>query len=140
MDKFFLDTDICIDILSQREPFFQSTNKLILLTEEKAFKRIISESCIPTLTYLLNEKYKLSYSNEKLINWIKGCDIISSDKEVILKALESEFQDKEDACQYYVALRNDVDYFITRNKKDYEPYATTIPVYTPSEFLEIYHK
>ncbi|MEM6812948.1 MAG: hypothetical protein AAF600_00985 [Bacteroidota bacterium] len=73
------------------------------------------------------------------MNWIKEYDIISTNKSVILKAIQLPFRDKEDACQYYTALYNNIDYFVSRNKKDYERYASVLAIYTPLEYLEIYN-
>ena len=54
----------------------------------------------------------------------------------MLHALENkEFTDLEDGLQYQCAVEENVDFIITRNKKDF--LASKIPVYTPSEFLQI---
>jgi predicted nucleic acid-binding protein len=136
MDSIFFDTDVCVDMLAQRSPFFEMADKLILHTEKNGIKRVISESCIPNLIYVLTESYKISDSNERLMNWIIGSSVISMGKEIILQALNSPFKDKEDAIQYYTALNYGVDYFITQNKRDFAKYTTILPVYTPTEFLE----
>lgn len=57
-------------------------------------------------------------------------------EETIDKALDSIFEDYEDALQYFSASTHDIDYIITRNKKDFQP--SQIEVLTPVEFIEHY--
>ncbi|MEM9895087.1 MAG: hypothetical protein AAF789_01845 [Bacteroidota bacterium] len=62
--------------------------------------------------------------------------MVSSVEHQVLYALKSTFKDKEDAYQYFTALLHNMDYLITRNKKDFQKHPTAIPVFTPSEFLQ----
>ena len=50
-------------------------------------------------------------------------------------ALLSDWDDFEDAVQYFTAQSTEVSYIITRNKKDY--LSSTITVVEPQEFLKI---
>ncbi|WP_425389899.1 PIN domain-containing protein [Ekhidna sp.] len=142
MDNIFLDTDVCLDILTRRKPHYQQSIELLRLRESTQKVRLcISESCIPNLIYFTTYKYKVEDSNIRLLDWIETCNLFSIEaKQSIIEALNSDFSDKEDAIQYHTAIKGKADYFITRNKKDYDPYVSAIPVYTPSEFLELYAK
>jgi predicted nucleic acid-binding protein len=51
-------------------------------------------------------------------------------------ALASDFNDFEDAIQYYTAKEGGIDYLLTRNKKDYK--RAGITVMTAEEYLEIF--
>ena len=55
------------------------------------------------------------------------------DKQIVDKALVSDFDDLEDAMQYYSAVSAKVDIVLTRNKKDFVE--ANVPVMTPDEFL-----
>ena len=55
--------------------------------------------------------------------------------EAVDLALSSTFRDFEDAVQYYAALTNNIEYLITRNKKNYK--SSDIPACSPREFLNI---
>lgn len=66
-------------------------------------------------------------------------EIIGTTKHEVVKALESNFKDFEDAIQYSSALTiNDLGAIITRNVKDYRP--AKIAVMKPSEFLKTWEK
>jgi len=61
------------------------------------------------------------------------CTTTTVDKEIVHKALESDYKDLEDALQYYSAMAADAEVIVTRNVKDFVKYE--IPVITPTEFL-----
>ena len=61
--------------------------------------------------------------------------MLNVDDQIIQLALESGFNDFEDAIQYFTAKLNDIDCVITRNVNDYKN--SLIPVYTPTELLKI---
>jgi hypothetical protein len=48
-------------------------------------------------------------------------------------ALASNFNDFEDGLQYFVAMDNESDIIITRNKKDFKN--SKIPVMTAGEYI-----
>jgi len=60
-------------------------------------------------------------------------DVLSVSETEIDKALYSNFNDFEDAVQHYCALKNNCDYIITRDSKDFKN--SEIPVMTVIEFL-----
>jgi len=68
-------------------------------------------------------------------NFVKTCRVTIVDSQTIEESIASEFEDFEDAMQYYSALREQADVIITRNKDDYA--AAQIPVYEPQEFLDL---
>ncbi|MCY7411327.1 MAG: hypothetical protein LH473_13725 [Chitinophagales bacterium] len=65
-------------------------------------------------------------------------NILPTHKHEIDLALSSGASDIEDAFQYFTALFNaPIDYFVTRNKKDFRKIAGKLPVVSSSEFLQI---
>lgn len=139
MDKVFLDTDVAVDIISKREPFFDETIKLIAYSNEKSAELWLSEGSIYNLIYLAYDALKIENPDKVQTLLLEKCHVVKSNKQLLLNAIQSPFKDKEDACQYFTAIHNQMDHFITRNKKDYEPYKSVLPIYTPSEFLQIFN-
>ncbi len=67
--------------------------------------------------------------------------LINPDNDVFKKALSSAFDDIEDAVQYFTALQaEDIDYFISSNIKDFKKATSSLPVFTPKQFMEQYNK
>ena len=94
-----------------------------------------TSSIIFSNTYYVQRKL---IGHEISINFLKKLrlllTVLNVDDQIIQLALESGFNDFEDAIQYFAAKRNDIDCIITRNVNDYKK--SLIPVYTPSELLK----
>lgn len=90
-------------------------------------------------TVMVNTFYILrkNLGNENAKNALRKLRIIlhviDSSEKVLDLALNSNFNDFEDAIQYYTALNADIQTIITRNLKDYK--AADILVQTPEMFL-----
>jgi len=61
-------------------------------------------------------------------------NILSIDERVIEQSLNSEFNDFEDAIQYFTAVNNGITLIITRNKTNYK--RSKVDVLTAEEFLK----
>ncbi len=137
MPDVFLDTDVSFDILSKRESHYALSIKLLELSAKGTIQLMISESSLTNLYYLCFDIYKIKNAQSILNDFISACEIVQAGKDSILLSLHSPFKDKEDALQYYTALRAGADYFITRNKKDYKHRLVSLPVYSPAEFIKL---
>jgi predicted nucleic acid-binding protein len=135
LPDIFLDTDVSFDIISKREPHYASSVQVLELAAKGRVRLLISESSLANLFYLCFDIYKIENAGSKLSDFIAACELVHSGKDNALLALNSHFKDKEDALQYYTALHAKADYFITRNIKDYKPKKTSLPVYTPDQFM-----
>lgn len=135
LPEVFLDTDVSFDILSKREPHFRDSVQLLELAAEDQISILIAESSLANLIYLSFDIYKIEDAASKLLDLIISCNVITGGKSVMMRAITSEFKNKEDALQYYTALNYNADYFITRNIKDFKPYEKILPVMTPAEFI-----
>ncbi len=135
LPEVFLDTDVAFDIISKREPFFNDAIKILEFKMNDRIALLISESSITNLIYLSFEIYKLPDALERLKDFILCCEVVHSNKNRIIQALDSSFKDKEDALQYQTAVENGADYLITRNIKDFRSGNQSITVLTPLDFL-----
>jgi predicted nucleic acid-binding protein len=132
-EKLFFDSDVILDIATNREPFSVPAAVLLSKIEQKEYGGYTSSTVITNVYYV---QRKLE-SHSKSIQFIKKLrlilKILAVDDEIIQKALESSFKDFEDGIQYQTALKHRVDFFITRNIEDYKK--SRIAYYTPEEFL-----
>jgi len=136
LPEVFIDTDVAFDILSKRKPHYQVSVKFLEFLIQGKIEVFISESCVSNLIYLSMDIYKLKNAGSKLQDFILATNVISAGKATILRALNSAFKDKEDAIQYFSALNHGVDYFVTRNIKDYKHTVQSLPAMTPSEYIK----
>lgn len=137
MKNLFLDTNIAIDLLSKREPFYDAAAILFTLGDRKQVKLYISSLSFSTIYYLLRRQVGAVKAMSVLQRFRMLVHILPVKDTTVDKALNSDFTDFEDAIQYYSAIENGVKVIITRNVKDYK--ASTVPVITPDEFLKSSH-
>jgi len=133
MNRIFLDTNVILDLLGERVPFFDSIAKVATLADQKKLTIIVSPLSFTTIDYVLN-KYE---SSEAVLNKLRKfkiiCEVCEVNEEIIDKALNSNFKDFEDAVQYFTALQSNCSIIITRNGKDFKN--STIPIMTAEEYL-----
>ena len=134
MRKLLTDTNIVIDLLAKREPYYNDSAKLFSLADKKQINLSVSALTIANTNYIL---LKLKTPNEAksiLRKFKLLVDILPLDDKVINQALnDTDFLDFEDGLQYFSAIENDVEIIITRNLKDFKKSA--IPVMTAEQFL-----
>jgi predicted nucleic acid-binding protein len=138
MKKIFADTDIILDMLARREPFYPYAAELFSLVEKGKIKAHVSPVIITNIHYILcrlKGKEEAMKHLRKLRLLVK---ILPVDEKIIDLALNSGFTDFEDAVQYYVSKENGIDYLLTRNKKDFKKAALT--VLTAEEYLNIFNR
>ena len=133
MMKVFLDTNIVIDLLDKREPFYIDAVKLFTLAYQKKITLFVSPMTYATASFLLR-KHAKEGMRKLLNNFRQLSQITTADERVVDAALASSFDDYEDALQYYSALTRNVDVIVTRNKKDFT--SASIPVLSPAELLK----
>ena len=131
--KLFLDTNVLLDFLGERDPFYISAAKIATLADERSLQIIVSALSFATISYFLTKYEGLEKAKVKLRKFKIICEICELDELIIEKGLNSDFPDFEDSLQYYSALRSDCDIIITRNGKDFKK--SELPVMTPDEFL-----
>ncbi len=131
--KLFWDTNVMLDFLGERDPFYISAAKIATLADKREVTIIASALSYATITYFLTKYEGLEKTKDKLRKFKVISEICEIDKLIIEKGLNSDFSDFEDSLQYYSALRTECDIIITRNGKDFKK--SQIPVMTPDEFL-----
>ena len=138
MQKLFLDVNIVVDFLGEREHFYKSAAKLLTLADRKKIKIFTSPTSISTTYYLLTKYENAKIALEKIRRFKLLCSIAVMDDEVIDKAINSDFKDFEDAMQYYSAIASNCDLIITRNEKDFKN--ALIPVMDAESYLQTIKK
>lgn len=133
-DKIFLDTDVALDHLADRQPFAEYSHRLLALAETGELTICASSLSFSNLYYLLR-KLKGHDQALALLGKLKSLVHVSAVAETeIQSALTSSFKDFEDAIQHFTAKsEGGVSAIVTRNKADYA--ASEIPVLSAEEFL-----
>lgn len=137
MRKLFVDTNIVIDLLAKREPFYLEAAVLFSLADKKQVSLATSSLTIVNTSYLLIKQLGSNSAKAILRKLRLILTVLPLDDKVIDLALNDEtFTDFEDALQYFSALENHQEVIITRNLKDFKHSA--LPTMTAKQFIEVF--
>jgi predicted nucleic acid-binding protein len=135
MKKLFLDTNIIIDLLSERQPFYIEAARIFSLADKKEIEISVSALSFATTNYILLQSKKSDEAKQILRKLKLIVQVLSLDDKIVELALnDSDFKDFEDGLQYYTALEHRLDGIITRNLKDFKK--SRIPVMTADQYLQ----
>jgi len=133
----FLDANIILDFLLKRKDY-EDARKVMALILQKKVKAVISPSILHIVSYWLTKAYGSAKSKDLLLLLLSDVGIIDANQEVVNLALTSQIDDIEDALQYYTALHNKIDFFLSRDRKFQKQALTLLPVYNLTEFMELF--
>ncbi len=133
MDTIFLDTNVIIDLIGEREEFYDSIAKIVSLADKGKVKLTVSALTYSTVFYVLTRFESKEIVKEKIRKFKTIAKTADLTDKIIDKGLASKFTDFEDALQYYCALKSGSSMILTRNEKDFK--SSEIPVFTPDEYL-----
>jgi len=139
MKNIFVDTNILIDLLSRRTPFFEEAAMLFSLADKKKIKLTVSSLTIANTSYTLLRQMDANKAKSILRKLRLIVKISPLDDKIIGLALNDEtFTDFEDGLQYFTAIENGQELIITRNLKDFKN--SKLPTMTAMQFIETMEK
>ena len=133
--KILIDTNVIMDSLVGREPFFDDSDKILKLCSEHKIEGYVAGHTITNLFYLLRKHYSNNDSRNILLNLIEFLKVENIDIDKIKLALKNvDFKDIEDCLQVECGYSIQADFIITRDVKDFS--LSKIKSLSPSEFLK----
>lgn len=121
--KLLLDTNVVIDYLNEREPFYEKARLLMICGRAGEFDLWITASQFTELIYILSEGGKASLmprTLERLRGLRTFIDVYPVTGQDIDRMLATSWADPEDALLFEAALSAKADFIVTRNAKDFE--------------------
>jgi len=131
----FVDTDIVLDLLARREPFYAAAARLFSLAETGGCKLSVSSLTFANLFYILRKQVSGRHAQDVLRDFKQLVTVLPVDDAVVEQALHAGFTDFEDAIQYFSALKGGCTALLTRNVRHYRTAA--IRVHTAEAFLRL---
>lgn len=129
-----IDANIAVDVFTKREPFFESSKKILALCTQEGTRGILWSGSITTIHYILQKPIGKVAAREHVRTLLALYEIANVTKGDILDAEESEMPDFEDAVIAYCAKRAKADVIVTRNTKHFA--GSPVPAITPDDFLK----
>lgn len=135
--KLLIDTNIVLDVLLKREPFYQDAVKVMNMAQYDDVQEYISASAVTDIYYIAYRQIKdRTLILELIKRLLMVVSVAAVSEREIRNALKTGWKDFEDAVQYSVAFLNEMDGLITRNSKDYEE--ADINIWSPEQVLREY--
>ncbi len=136
--KVFLDTNIVIDFFDPIRPGHKRAIELLSFIEKGEIEGFVSESVLNVSIYIWRKQFSVAAIREILSDMLTIIDVLSCTRDIYTKSLNLTGKDIEDAILYQIALENELDFFITEDKKDFQAFSLKkLPVLPVKEFLQI---
>jgi predicted nucleic acid-binding protein len=133
MIKILIDTNIILDIVLKRKPFFIESARIFEKIDDKLVEGSVTATSITDLYYIASKQTDKTQAKNFLIDLIQVVNIIGIDKEIVVEAIESDMKDFEDAIQSFAAEYNELEFIVTRNVNDF--IGSNIEAIEPKELL-----
>jgi len=131
--RIFLDTNILLDVVEQRDPFFAASKEVLERCDARGWDLLVASHGLATLFYLTARKSGKSAALdaiEQILAWAEAAPLGDAEARA---ALSYGITDYEDALQVSAAVAGGADWFITRDPAGFT--ASPISVLSPEEFL-----
>ena len=128
MLNIFIDTNVIIDFLGNRESYSNAATELFDLYADNKKKIFVSAISYTNVYYLLYKQIKSHKTVISLLSTLyEMTELIDINKNIINQSLHSNFIDFEDSVQFYSALSNTkIELIVSRDKKGFKK--SSLPV------------
>lgn len=134
--NLFIDTNVVIDYLADRQPFSEQAAEIFNYAEQGRISIHISAVSYNNIYYILRRSLNHTATIKILDEITEMVQIAEVNEAVIKKSLKSDFKDFEDAIQYNSALLvPKLKAIVSRNIKDFKH--STVAVLSPTEVLAL---
>jgi len=133
MKKVFLDTNVLLDFLLDREPFNDDVSEIIEYSISEAFKLCVSSITITDTNYIIGRSEGVKSANKKTKKILDLVSVENVGESTVQKSSNSKFKDFEDGVQNFCASEANHKIIVTRNVKDFKE--SKLSILTPKEFL-----
>ncbi len=129
----FIDTNVLVDVLAKREPFYADSVRVWTLAEQGQIKGLISVISFNNIYYVIRRLRMRQTANRMMVLLRDTFTPIPLDKQILDQAIDSGLDDLEDAIQYFSAIRAEADCIVSRDNNAFPQ--SDLPVLTPAELL-----
>ncbi len=118
MDRLFFDTNVVLDVLEQRAPWFPDSAACLAMARKGSVAGAVSAISLSDISYIQrgSDPGKIRDVFSRLLDFL---EIAGLDDAVVRKALARPLPDIEDSCQLEAAIDWRATHLVTRNLKDF---------------------
>ena len=133
MKRVLFDSDVLLDVLSQRQPFVIASAQALNTVTQEQVQGYVSGHAVTNIFYILRRQIGSEAARELLSRLLQRIQVASVTDEVIRQALQSSIADFEDAVTSAAANVAGLEMIVTRNTSDCVN--SSVPAIMPEEFL-----
>lgn len=135
--RLMIDTNIFLDVLAEREPFYADSKAVLELCENKKVYGFLSASSVIDIFYLIQRQlHSVDLAYKALGSILDIAKVLTVSNDDVLNAYIQRAPDFEDCLMAICAKANKCDAIVTRNKKDFLTFGITL--FSPEELLKLY--
>ena len=133
--NILIDTNVVLDFLLQREPFFQKAERLFQAISNGQVVGYVTATTLTDIFYIARRHTQsLDKAKQAVSETLTAMVICPVDRGILESALDSDYADFEDAIQIFSAVAQGLHAIVTRNAKDFS--GSPLPIYSPTDFLD----
>jgi predicted nucleic acid-binding protein len=129
-----LDTNVALDVILRREPFYQDAKKIVDGSRGGLYTAFVSASAVTDIYYIackeLRDKKLVMKRLKALLETVGVATVTGAE---IHRAIDIAWNDFEDCVQFTAAERLAASYIISRDAGDFA--GPGIPAVSPGQFL-----
>ena len=137
--ELLFDTNILLDILLRREPFYSESAETLNMVEQGCYEGFIPATSLKDIYYIVRRttgsREKAYQAIKMVLSVLKPCGISESDVETVM-TYHDKSMDFEDNLIEACAVRRSFDYVLTRNGRDYG--FLDVKTIAPAELIELF--
>lgn len=134
--RVFLDINVLLDYLGHREPWYNDAATIFDWGAKGIIQLCTASMSFGTISYLTRKVFSPQEYKAVVNELCSYCSISVVDKDCVVYASNSPFEDFEDAMQYCSAKKGKADIIVTRNPNDFLD--SDIPVMLPDELVRAF--
>jgi len=132
--NILFDSDVIIDVLTKREPFFiESARALDFAAHDSGINLYIAAHAVTNIFYIVRRSLGVTETRQSIEHLLQKIEVAGVNDAIIRDALATNLKDFEDAVNIKTAEEINAELIITRNLPDYE--GADVPAISPATFL-----
>jgi len=133
--RVLIDTNILLDFLLQREPFYQDAELLFQAIDSEVVNGYVTATTLTDIFYIARRHTRsVEKARKAVLETMVVMEICAVNRAVLESAFESGLADFEDAIQISCAVFQGVDIILTRDTQGF--LNSSIPVSSIQDFLQ----
>jgi predicted nucleic acid-binding protein len=131
--RVLLDTNIILDFLLERQPFFTDADAVMQTIRSGQVQGYITATTLTDIFYIAKKSNKAQIAKQYVSDLLTTMQVCTVDRSILEAAISSSLPDFEDAVQLACAISENLNAIITRDPKGFA--GATVAILSASEFV-----